>query len=168
MLTFLSHGQGQDHFLSCSVTEISKSFMCTYIPLIKKQFKESLARNSECVSSSTRTNSWKLFAGTQVCILCSDGCCNRKEICPLSPRLCSVSSVSGSSLSLVPLPTIWPENQVPVKGKILNLGRQSQEESAARCGAPMPNSPMLNSCWEACRALVNPENSYNRAFFCAF
>lgn len=58
-------GKGRDHFLSCSVTEISKSFVCIYFPLIKKKIKNNRnSRNSERVSNSTRTNTCSSFKNT--------------------------------------------------------------------------------------------------------
>lgn len=124
--------------------------MRIYFPLIKiiKNIRNS--RNSERVSNSARTNTCCSFPWKTPCretglhfllgwLLQQEG--------NLSP-LTMVSPVSRSCLSLVPLPTIWPENQVPVKGKILNLGLRR------RVLQGVPSSPMLNSCWEICRALV--------------
>lgn len=56
-------GKGRDQFLSRS--EISKSFMCIYFPLIKKKKKRNKLKNHWlkilCVSSSTRTNTCSSF-----------------------------------------------------------------------------------------------------------
>lgn len=105
-------GKGRDQFLSRSVPQISKSFLCIYFPLIKNNFKKPpLARNSLCVPSSTRRNTCssfppdKHFAERQACTLCSDGCSNRREICPLSPWGCVWSALSqGHPCHLSPCP----------------------------------------------------------------
>lgn len=138
-------GKGRDHFLSCSVTEISKSFVCIYFPLIKKKklkIIEILEILNVCptapgqipavaLKTPCRETGLHFMLGW---LLQQEG--------NLSP-LTMVSPVSRSCLSLVPLPTIWPENQVPVKGKILHLGLR-------RVLQGVPGSPMLGSLQGSC------------------